>query len=427
MALPLVSLVQRETMLLSERPEPKGVRKRRGGWKAALPPPLPYSGGFECVSILDEVGGELGQLAFQRARDALLWATAPSYLRVSLFRRPEPAHLPIPDCAPAVAAAFRILNRMVAQPEGLAASRIADACTEISEWAAANAYPETAIWYAEIAAAIEPRNPERAWLVGRALRQNARYERSRQWLERTVGLARRSGNRSVQGAAYLSLGNLEFHVGNYRHARRWWITAWRLAHKYHLGHAGPARHNLMRLCMIQGKFPEAEEHAAAAFELYERSDPSFAGFAHDAAQLWSWQAFFEVAVPIFEAVIPLLPPKEQFIAAANLARAAAGGRDRQRFLAAWEEAEKRISPRNEYVAEGLASVAEGAQFLGLTSRALDLARRAEGLASERRMPETVELAQAIQSRVRNSVPGPTPLRPPDHVRALATRILRTLA
>jgi tetratricopeptide (TPR) repeat protein len=413
-------------MLLSERPEPDGVRKRRGGWKAALPPPLPYRGGFECAAILDELQGELGLIAFQRARDVLVWVTAPVHQRGSLFRRSHVGTSTVPDSAADVATAFRTLNRLVTQPAEVSTARIADACTTISHWAAANAFPETAVWYAELAALAEPGNPQRAWLVGRALRQNHHYERSRQWLERTVGLARRLGNRSVQGAAYLSLGNLEFHIGNHRTARRWWTTAWRLARKYHLDHAAPARHHLMRLCMIQGKFLEAEEHAAAAFELYDPADASFPGFAHDAAQLWSWQAYFGLAVAVFQAVMPLLTPKEQFIAAANLARAAAGAGDRARFLDAWEEVEKRVSVRNEYVAEGLASVAEGAQFLGLTARAAELAKRAEAIARESRLPDTVELAQAIQQRVRTSAPAPKPIQPPDHVRALATRILRAL-
>jgi tetratricopeptide (TPR) repeat protein len=415
-------------MLLTERPEPSAVRRRRGGWKAALPPPLPYRGGFECASILDELEGEIGEHAFQRARDVLLWHVTPAQQRESLFKPPShPASVQLPTGPEEVRKAFRTLNRLVAHPLDASSSRIADACSAISEWASANAYPETAVWYAEIAAITEPRNPHRAWIVGRALRKNAQYERSLQWLERAVGLARREGNRYVQGAAFLSLGNLEYHLGHQREARRWWVGAWRISRKFNLEHAGPARHNLMTLCMLQGRFGEAEGHAAAAFELYDHASAGFAGFAHDAAQLWSWQGFFGLAAPVFEAVRPHLAPKEQFIAAANLARAAAGAGDRAQFSAAWDEAERLLNLRNEFAAEGLASVAEGAQFLGLNSRAVDLAKRAETLARERRVPDTVELAEQIQERVRTSAPAPRPIDPPDHVRALANRLLRALS
>lgn len=411
-------------MLLSERPEPP--IKRRGDWKAALSPPLPYGGGFECVAILDELAGELGLLAFQRARDALLWIAVPPHHRHLLFQRFPSA--PSVSSGDATAdEAFTRLGRLITHPGKASAATVAQACGAISEWAAANSYPKTAIWYAEVAAMAEPRNPQRAWLVGRALRQHAQYDRARQWLERTVGLARREGSRTLQGAAYLSLGTLEFHIGNYRDARRWWTAAWRISRKFHLDHAGPARHNLMRLCMIRGKFGEAEGHAAAAFELYDRSDAGFLGFAHDAAQLWAWQAFFKLAAPLFEAVLPLLQPKEKFIAAANLARAAAGAGDRRRFAAGWDEAEKGITPHNEYVAEGLVSVAEGAQFLGLNTRALELAQRAEEIARDRREPVTLELVAAIKQRVRECAPPPQPLDAPDHVRALAARILRALS
>ena len=133
-----------------------------------------------------------------------------------------------------------------------------------------------------------------------------------------------------------------------------------------------------------------------------------------------------MAASVFEAVRPRLAPKEQFIAAANLARAAAGAGDRARFSAAWDEAERLLNLRNEFAAEGLASVAEGAQFLGLNARAVDLAKRAETLARERRVPDTVELAEQIQERVRTSAPAPRPIEPPDHVRALANRLLRAL-
>lgn len=414
-------------MLVTERPEPKGLRNRRGGWKAALPPPLPRRGGFECASILDEITGELGLIAFQRARDVLLWSTTPPHQREALFVEPSPAvSISLPETAAPVRKAFRTLSRLVANPTDALPSRVAEACFEISEWASASAYPETAVWYAEISAVTEPRNPHRAWAVGRALRRNANYERARQWLERAVGLARREGNRSVQGAAFLSLGNLEFHLGNQRDARRWWVKAWRISRKFNLGHAGPARHNLMTLCMLQGKFGEAEEHAAAALELLDRTSVGFASFAHDAAQLWSWQGFYALAASIFAAVRPQLAVKEQFIAAANLARAAAGAGDVTGFSAAWDEAERLLNVRNEYAAEGLASVAEGAQFLGLSSRAIELAQRAESIARERLAPDTVDLAQQIYARVRTSVPAPKPLDPPDRTRALANRLLRAL-
>src|SRR5829696_5643265 len=99
-------------MLVTERPEPKGMRKRRGGWKAALPPPLPYRGGFECASILDEIEGELRELAFQRARDVLLWNAIPAQQRASLFVRST--HSPttrLPTLPDEVRKAFRALDR----------------------------------------------------------------------------------------------------------------------------------------------------------------------------------------------------------------------------------------------------------------------------------------------------------------------------
>jgi hypothetical protein len=111
-------------MLLTERPEPKGVRKRRGGWKAALPPPLPHRGGFECASILDELEGKLGELVFQRARDVLLWNVTPAQQRDSLFEpTPHRATGQLPTGPEEVRKAFRTLNRLVAHPHDASPSR----------------------------------------------------------------------------------------------------------------------------------------------------------------------------------------------------------------------------------------------------------------------------------------------------------------
>jgi hypothetical protein len=51
---------------------------------------------------------------------------------------------------------IRTLNTVVAEPQGITALEVSDACTVIAEWASARAYSETAICFAELSAAVSP-------------------------------------------------------------------------------------------------------------------------------------------------------------------------------------------------------------------------------------------------------------------------------
>lgn len=410
-------------MLLTDRPEP--IARRRGS--LAVPAPQLLAQPFEAAPLLDEIEGPLSARLFQRARDAALWAATPQDLRCGLFQPATPSGGAYPDDP--FGSSLRVLDRLVLEPEGATAEGIAEACTRVGEWAAHCGHVQTAIWFYEVAAHASPDGAMLAAAAGRLLRQHAYFERSKRWFERAVGLARRAGDMSASASAYLSWANMEFHRGEHSRARKLFLRAWRRARKHHLRELGAAaRHNLLALCIETGRFDEAQEHAEAAFELYGKRHRIIPTFAQDVAQLWSWQSYSEVALRVFLAALPKIDvPKERFIATANLGRAAAGAGRRDLFLDAWGEVAHYAGPANEFVAEALVNISEGALILGLHGKALEAAGRALHLAAARRERATVEQAERVLARIRAGEAGPrrSPL-PPDRVRSLAGRLLRAL-
>lgn len=411
-------------MLLSDRPEP--VARKRGS--RAVPAPQLPARPFEAAPVLDEVEGPLATHLFQRARDAALWAETPQGQRYGLFQ-PQAAATASTRTHGALDLGLGVLDRLVLEPEGATAEAVAAACTGIGGWAADCGHVQTAIWFHEVAAHASPDDALLAAAAGRVLRQHAYYERSKRWFDRAVGLARLSGDMSASASAYLSWANMEFHRGEHSRARKLFLRAWRRARKHHLRELGAAaRHNLLALCIETGRFDEAQEHAEAAFELYGKRHRIIPTFAQDVAQLWSWQGYSDVALRVFSAALPKIDiPKERFITTANLGRAAAGAGRRDLFLDAWGEIAHYTGPMNEFVAEALVNISEGALILGLHAKALEAATRALHLATARRERATVDQAERVLARIRSGEIGSQRSQaPPDRVRSLAGRLLRAL-
>lgn len=409
-------------MLLTDRPEPI-PRKRTS---RAVPAPPPRAQPFEAAPVLDEIEGVWATYIFQRGRDAGLWAATPQELRCGLFQ-PLTTQINVPDRQ--LGESLAVLDRMVREPEGAIGDSVAAACSSIAEWAEKKGHIQTAVWFREVAAHAAPDDSFLAAAAGRLLRQHAYFERSKLWFERAVGLARLAGDMSASASAYLSWANMEFHRGEHSRARKLFLRAWGRARKHHLRELGAAaRHNLLALCIETGRFHEAQEHAEAAFELYGRHHPIIPTFAQDVAQLWSWQGYSEIALRVFLAALQKIDvPKERFITTANMGRAAAGAGRRDLFLDAWGAVAHYAGPPNEFVAEALVNISEGALMLGLHAKALEAANRALHLASSRRERATEEQAQRVLARIRcGEIEPQRKAVPPDRVRLLAGRLVRAL-
>jgi tetratricopeptide (TPR) repeat protein len=409
-------------MLLTERPEPTGARKRH---RRILPGPSLATRPFEGAALLDELEGTRGAL-FTWARDVALWVQTPPDQRSGLFWPDAPRVLDLQGPSARAAAALRGLWT---HPESVRSAAVAEACTSISEWAEnEGGLASTAIYFAELAASASEDDALLALAAGRVNRRYAVYERARHWYERGIDLARAHADRPAQAAGYLSWGNMEFQRGRHASARRFFVRAWRTARKFHLREeGGAARHNLMTLALERGKFDEAQDHALAAFRFYGRQHGRMPYFAHDVAQLWAWQRFYSAAYPVFLAAVPLIThPKERIKLLANLGRAAAGLGESQVFFDAWQGVTAYVPRPNEHLAEAYVNIGEGALLLGLAAQAHDVGSRALALARERGESSTEAQAEALLSKVRTPTAPLVPLEPPDTVKALSRWLLQTL-
>jgi tetratricopeptide (TPR) repeat protein len=405
--------------------------------RRAIPQPALLPGGFEGSALLDELRGRAEAAAlFQRARDVALWIITPPDQRYRLLgndRRPVAAadHHPVEDRSgaegdQALSGPLQVLDTLVTNPAGVDAAALADACAAVSAWAGECHFATTAISFAELAAAAVP-DPLLAVHAGRLNRRYALYERARHWYEHASDVGRIGENRVAQAVAHLSWGNLEFQRGRHIAARRQFIRAWRVAKKFHLREeGGAARHNLMTLALEQGRYEDAQEHAVAAFRFYGRGYPRIPYFAHDVAQLWSWQRYYDAAIPIFIAAKDLIVPKERLKCLANLGRAAAGVGDASTFFESWDAVGAFDGPATEDMAEVFVNIGHGALDLGLYSRAHEVGIRALTIARQRGEISTEAQAEALLARVREQ-DEPLPPRPaPDSVRALSRWVLKAI-
>lgn len=409
-------------MLLTERPEPQGTKKRQ---RRLLPGPPLATRPFEGAALLDELSGERFVL-FQWARDVALWIQTAADERVGLFRpeaaRQDNVHGPL-------ARASSTIQRLRAKPHSMRHDTLAEACTVIREWAQeVGGLSATEIYFAELAAWAARDDPQLALTAGRVNRRHALYERARHWFECGIDVARAQADRSTQAAGYLSWGNMEFQRGRHPAARRFFNRAWRIARKFHLRElGGAARHNLMTLALELGKFDEAQDHALAAFRFYGRQHDRMPYFAHDVAQLWAWQGYFAASYPVFRAAAPFIShPKERIKILANLGRAAAALGESDVFFESWHGVTAYVPQPNEHLAEAYVNIGEGALLLGLLSQAHDVASRALTLARQRGEASTEAQAEALLWKVRSPTPPPPPQEAPDSVKALSRWLLRTL-
>jgi tetratricopeptide (TPR) repeat protein len=411
-------------MLLSERPEPSGTARQR--IRRTIPQPSLLTRPFEGADILEELPPEAAHELFQRARDVALWSGTPADVRDELLAGGRFSLLAPVDQA--LREPVSTLRRIVTRPASATPQSIADACTAISDWAADEGFTRTCIYFAELAAASVPNDSLATIKAGRINRFHAQYERAKHWFECAVDVSRVQENRSAQASALLSWGNLEFQRGNHFAARRLFGRAWRVAKKYHLREeGGAARHNQMTLALELGKFDEAQEHAVAALRFYGKGYERLPYFAHDVAQLWNWQRFYVLAIPIFTIVKDLIVPEERLKCMANLGRAAAGVGDASTFFDAWREVTtydgRRAAPD---LAEAYINIGEGALLLGLYARAHEVASRALIIARQRGDEANEEQANSILRRVAVQEERPAPAHPPDSARALARWLTKAL-
>jgi tetratricopeptide (TPR) repeat protein len=385
------------------------VRRTARRWRT---PPAITSGleAFEGLAVLDEIGGPLGFLLWQAARDVALWAQFPPEERPGLFAPGADAALQglIRSAGVDVQLESPLMTivRMVAAPETARAETVELQCQHIAHWADLHNHPATAIAFAQAAALTVPHDAGAAYAVGKIARRRAEYARAETWYRRAIALARQSGDWSSYALAFSGLGNLYMQRGNFPAARRFHVRALRAARRHSLRPIqGSALHDLFVIAAGGNHRDDAERYARGAFESYGPDHPRLPALANDIAYFWVERGHFAPALTVFEALLPHLTRQEdRLVCLANIVRAAAGAGERRQFEQTWDEVWDGLSrdEGTESAAQVLLELAHGAAQLGEFERAERAADRAVKTARERGEGKTLLTAESVLDSVRRS-------------------------
>lgn len=378
--------------------------------------PSTYENPFHGAQILEEVGGALGLLLWQRVRDVVLWSKFLPLGGGGLFdtRNDVPFKLPAHRVDAALASALEALSKIVTEGDRVTAQEVADACSEVREWALRDSLSWTAAYFAEAAAATRPLDPMFPVYAGRVARTQAQFPRGAQWFKRAIGLARRSEKWDVYIIALLGLAQLETLRGRTSHARRYLVRAWKTAVEYKLWKLGAeARHDLMGLDIYVERYRQAAEHATVALRLYGEETPNIPALAHDWGYLWAWQGHYSAALPVLEAALPFMPTLgARVLALSNIAWSAAAVGDVRRYRSARETLFQLLPLAPESAAIALVNLARGTIAVEGPEAAEELARRARHLAEGREESAVVRFADGLLSAITNGSGLPVEVDPP---------------
>lgn len=393
-------------------------RNRRSSRPWVVPPGLlSLDEPFEGFNVLDEIRTEVGVILWQVLRDVELWATSPAHLRPALFtpgclrHRMERIEAEVDARAPE-RPLLEDLSTLLAAPQTLRPSAVADVCADIARWASDSGYPRTALAFAQRAAMAAPEEAGTAYLVGLISRRMADYRRSETWFRRALALGRRNADWRNYALAHMGLANLHMQRGDGPKARIRLLRALRSARRYSVWSVRSlALHDLFVLSAM-GTSPEvAEQYAQAAFRSYGRRHPRLPALAHDIAKFWVLQGQYDLALVTFRAVLPHIDrAAERLLVLANIAHAAGGAGDKGSFIRAWNEVWRMIDDGidSEKVADSLISLAKGAELLGEVVRMDMAASYALTVATRRQEAQEQLVAEELLKKARHGGRGKDP-------------------
>lgn len=396
------------------------------------PPPTPQWARFEGAGILDDVRAPYGLGLWIVYRDLLLWAGSERKERTHLFASPIPDELVVALRAalPPTTPPESVARTLTAEPGAGDDARLLGFCRDVSEWARDEGFVVIAREFAELQYHLAPNSADSALFAGRACRQAGAFDRAEQWYKHAFGLARLHADHSAYVLALIRRGVLAEQRGRREEAYRLHTGAWKGAKRHKLRKLGAyAQHELLVLGVYTEPLGVAQEHARLALRLYGRFDERFPQLAHDTAFLWAWHSYFSAALPVFEAVVPVVTrATERIQVIANIGRAAAAVGDADRFFRAWDEVNEHKESAAEYRATALLNLGYGARTLRRVALSRELASEALHVASLRGEGVVAEHAQALvhSLRISDTVSGDRDQSPTPEMRETAERLIGRL-
>lgn len=372
-------------------------------------PPLTESDGAEGGAILFEFTTSVGVLLWEAYRDAMAWIRTPGERRPGLFaegtwqrRRIEIVREVGPERVRE--ALLSLAAVMEAEREG-DPEEVLHACRTLAAWADGCGNPATRFAFTQVAALAGPTDARLALEAGKQARDLAEYASAETWLRKAVRVARGTKDWDTYLWSYAALAILYARLGNYPASRTVAERVLKTARHYRVrGMQGWAFHHFFILAADADPSREVYEHARAALQAYGASHPRLTALAHDVARYWVEHRQFARALAVFEAALSRITgPEEQAIVAANIARAAAGAGDRDRYHKARIAAltfQSRTCGQAK-TAEVYATLAIADAQAGQWTLAEEMAGYASALAAHRRDAEVQRVAEAAMLSARS--------------------------
>jgi tetratricopeptide (TPR) repeat protein len=336
-------------------------------------------------------------------RDVLLWTQVPAGSRPGLFAPEAPAERERAIRESAVDAELReplaTLERLLQSPGSVTGAEVSGACAEIAAWAERGGSLATALAFAQNAALTSPANAAAALEVARIARRMEDHARAELWYRRATGAARRSKRWRIYARSFSGLATLYQDRGNLPAAHRFHLRALRGATRGGLRpERAAALHDLFAVSVEAGRTREAERFAREAFAAYPPAHSRLPELAHDIGYFWMEQGHFQRALPVFQAVLPLVREAEKRLwVEADLARAAAGAGDYELSRSTAKRVRKRCGQEAmaAAAARALIELAHAALQTGDLAAAEEAATEALRLARQRREGRAVLMAEAL--------------------------------
>jgi tetratricopeptide (TPR) repeat protein len=373
----------------------------------ALPPtrraaPLTHvSDAAEGADPLAEVPGAQGVLLWSALRDLMLWAETPAGRRAALFGdqggRVRRAQLSAWQPEQELWGPLLTLAQMADAPEDADRARLVFAARSVARWAERRAAPGTRLAFTRAAAVALPEDPRLALETARIARDLGRTAEAEAWFRHTVRRSRGNAWESYVWA-FIGLGVMYVRAGNYPAAQSVFGRALRCARKRRMRALEASSLHHLFTCAAEGRdVALAYAYARAALEAYGTRHPRIPQLAGDLARFWMYLGQHARALPVFEAVEPLIPDlSERMITAANAARAAARAGHLARYAAARDRVAAMVAENvaGTRVADAWLIVAWADADAGRWAEAADAASRAVQLARTRDESEILVQAEA---------------------------------
>jgi tetratricopeptide (TPR) repeat protein len=386
-------------------PGDRGARGERRSYLAA--PPLLDDGEPEGSAVFREVPSPAGLLLHAALRDLMLWIETPPTERASLFppRSAERRLLEVrrADLDPLLATPLLTLAALPSIT--LAESgRILDAVRSVAAWARLNGCSRTHLEFVQASALLHSQDSELALEMARAARDIGQIARAETWFRRVVHLSRGTDWRAYTWA-YAGLGVLYMRTNQISAAGTVLVRALNRAEREgHHDLAGIAHHHLLHVRADEGRITDALTHASGAKHAYTSGHPALPVLVYDLGRYWVHVGEYSRAVPLISAALPrILDPGCRVVAAATLARAAAGAGDRERYESARERALDILAKATNQIRheEAMEAIAHADLSMREWERAEKAAHGAETLALQHGHTAVLEAVAFQKARARS--------------------------